>query len=51
MLTKELVPFTQLVKVRRGQLVLALPAQHMNCADANLALPRKCTIASDQYIL
>ena len=26
-------------------------AQHMNCAGANLALPRKCTIALDQYIL
>ena len=25
-LTKELVPFTQLVKVRRGKLVLALPS-------------------------
>ena len=25
-MTKELVPFTQLVKVRRGKLVLALPS-------------------------
>ena len=30
---------------------LSIFAQHMNCAGANLALPRKCTIASDQYIL
>ena len=32
-------------------IIVVMPAQHMNCAGANLALPRKCTIASDQYIL
>ena len=31
--------------------VVTIVAQHMNCAGANLALPRKCTIASDQYTL
>ena len=33
--TKELVPFTQLVKVRRGQLVLALPQGCISCGTCS----------------
>ena len=45
-----IVPLGLLIVVKVVMVMMVI-AQHMNCAGANLALPRKCTIASDQYIL